>query len=399
MHHAGAYMERAKMKRDDAWWGSFWPQAMVASPRDRLVACIGAGLGLIATEWISRQMLGSVNPWFIAPMGASALLLFAMPASPLAQPWSIVGGNLVASLIGVTCAHWIDSPALAAGLAMALSIGLMFQLRCLHPPSGAVALTAVMGGPAITQLGYGFVVAPVLLNSLALTLLAVLINRLANRHYPHRVAHPPGHATADLPPGQRVGVSRADLHAVLAERGEVLDISEDDLQDILLQAEMRVYRHRFGELRCADFMARDVVTIDPDISCLEALQALQRHRVSALPVAKPFGELLGIVTSLDLLLPQDHSLTAPADRSIKVREAMTTAVVTARPDDRIEQLVPAFSDGGLHHMPVLDEARRVVGMVTQADLIAALFHASAHAMRPRGPDRRAQQPVNPGLPG
>lgn len=365
------------------WVRRFWPQAIMASPRDRLVACLGAGLGLIATEWISRLTIGSASPWFIAPMGASALLLFAVPASPLAQPWSIIGGNLVAALIGVTCAHWIDNPGLAASLAMALSIGAMFPLRCLHPPSGAVALTAVMGGPAISQLGYGFVVAPVLLNSLLLTLLAVLFNNLAQRSYPHWLPHRPGHATADRPPSERVGISRADLHAVLAERGEVLDISEADLQEILLRAEMRAYRQRFGELRCADFMARDVVTVDPDISCLEALQALQRHRVSALPVASTSGPLLGIVTLLDLLLPQHHSLTAPADRSIKVREAMTAAVVTARADDPVEQLVPAFSDGGLHHMPVLDEERRVIGMVTQADMIAALFHASAHTIRPR----------------
>jgi len=391
-------METTTMRGLTGWFRRFRPQAIMASPRDRLIACLGAGAGLLVTEWISRYTIGSANPWFIAPMGASALLLFAVPASPLAQPWSIIGGNLVASLMGVMCARWIDSPSLAASLAMTLSIALMFPLRCLHPPSGAVALTAVMGGPAISQLGYGFVVAPVLLNSLLLTVLAVLFNNLTRRSYPHWVPHAPSHATADRPPSERIGISRADLHAVLADRGEMLDVSEDDLRDILLQAERRVYRHRFGELRCADFMARDVVTVDPDISCLEALQALQRHRVSALPVASASGPLLGIVTLLDLLLPQDHSLTAPTNYAIKVREAMTTTVITARADDPIEQLVPAFSDGGLHHMPVLDEARRVIGMVTQADLIAALFHASAHTMRPGGSERRAQQPVNPGLP-
>ena len=364
------------------WFSRFWPQAIVASWRDRLIACVGAGLGLIATDWISRHILGSANPWFIAPMGASALLLFAVPASPLAQPWSIIGGNLVASLVGVTCAHWIDNPGLAAGVAMALSIGLMFPLRCLHPPSGAVALTAVMGGPAISQLGYGFVIAPVLLNSLVLALLALLFNNLAKRSYPHRMPPPPSHATADLPPSERVGVSRADLHAVLAERGEVLAISEDDLQEVLLEAEMRVFRHRFGALLCGDFMARDVVTVGPDTPCREAVQKLQHHRISALPVVSASGILLGIVTLHDLLLPHRHALMTPTNPVIKVSELMTTAVVTARADDRIEQLVPSFSDGGLHHMPVVDNAHRVIGMVTQGDLIAALFHAAAHTPHP-----------------
>lgn len=371
----GANIESETMQGFASWCRSFWPQANLAGRRDRLLACVGAGVGLILTEWISRHTLGAANPWFIAPMGASAVLLFAVPASPLAQPWSIIGGNLVAALIGVSCASSIASPGLAAGLAVALAIGAMFPLRCLHPPSGAVALTAVLGGPAVSELGYRFVVYPVLLNSLLLTLLALLINNLAQRSYPHRVPHVPSHATADRPPSERVGISRADLHAVLADRGELIDISEDDLQEILLQAEMRAHRRRFGALRCADFMAHDVVTVDPDSSCLEALALLQRHRITALPVTTSAGQLLGIVTLLDLLLPPNHTLAVPADRSAKVQMVMTTNVITARPDDPIEQLVPLFSDGGLHHMPVLDDSERVIGMVTQADLIAAIFRA------------------------
>lgn len=358
-----------------SWSSSFWPQAILASRRDRLVACIGAGLGLLATEWLSRQVLGAANPWFITSMGASALLLFAVPASPLAQPWSIIAGNLVSALIGVSCARWIASPSLAAALAIALAIGAMYPLRCLHPPGGAVAITAVFGGPAVSELGYRFVAFPVLLNSLLLTILALLINNFAGRSFPHRVLHVPGHDTTDRPPSERVGISRADLHAVLAERGELLDISEDDLQEILLQAEMRAHGRRFGALRCADFMAHDVVTIDSDTTCMQALVVLQRHRISALPVTNTAGQLLGIVTLLDLLLPPEHTLSTQADRATKVHQVMTTEVITARPDDPIVQLVSPFSDGGLHHMPVLDDSERVIGMVTQADLIAALFHA------------------------
>src|SRR5450830_1606221 len=82
--------------------------------------------------------------WLIAPMGASAVLLFAVPASPLAQPWSIIGGNLVSALVGVSYAKLVAEPALAAALAIALAIACMFALRCIHPPSGAVALTAVL---------------------------------------------------------------------------------------------------------------------------------------------------------------------------------------------------------------------------------------------------------------
>ena len=143
-------------------FGRFWPHPMNVRRRDVVLSCLGGALGLALTEWISRLALGVSSPCLIAPMGASTVLLFGVPASPLAQPWSIVGGNLVAALIGVSVAALVPHPAVAAGLAVGFSMAVMFALRCLHPPSGAVALTAVLGGPAIQQLGFQFVLTPVL---------------------------------------------------------------------------------------------------------------------------------------------------------------------------------------------------------------------------------------------
>ena len=116
---------------------------------------------------------------------ASAVLLFAVPASPLAQPWSIMGGNTVSALVGVSCALLLGPTGLAAGLAGVLAIAFMFSLRCLHPPGGAVAMTAVLGGSAVTHLGYQFAFWPVALNSALMLLAALLFNRLARRRYPH----------------------------------------------------------------------------------------------------------------------------------------------------------------------------------------------------------------------
>lgn len=178
-------------------FGSFWPQAILGSRRDRLLACVGAGLGVLVTEWLCRRALGATNPWFIASMGASALLMFAAPASPMAQPWTLLGGNLVSALIGVSCAHWIASPDLAAAMAIALSIGAMYPLRCLHPPGGAVAITAVLGGPGVSDMGYHFVFSPVLLNSILLLLLALLIHRIAGRRFPHPVQQMPAFGAVD----------------------------------------------------------------------------------------------------------------------------------------------------------------------------------------------------------
>jgi len=94
---------------------------------------------LLLTEWISRLVLGQSLPLFVAPMGASAVLLFCLPASPLAQPWPSLAGNTVSALIGVGCYQLLGETGMALALAGLLAIGAMFLLRCLHPPGGALA--------------------------------------------------------------------------------------------------------------------------------------------------------------------------------------------------------------------------------------------------------------------
>ncbi|MFD0934412.1 HPP family protein, partial [Methylobacterium trifolii] len=80
------------------------PEPTPLSLRERVRSAAGALIGILATGLISRAALGAeaALPAMIAPMGASAVLLFVVPASPLAQPWSILGGNLVAALVGVS---------------------------------------------------------------------------------------------------------------------------------------------------------------------------------------------------------------------------------------------------------------------------------------------------------
>jgi CBS domain-containing membrane protein len=182
----------------------------------------------------SHWLLGEVNLWFIAPMGASAVLLFGVPSSPLAQPWSIVGGNVLSALIGVT---WDGGPEPGAGLRLAagLAIAGMYFLRCLHPPGGAVALTAILGGAGVQSEGYHFVLTPVLLNSLMLALLAIVFNNLVGRRYPHPLAAEEVKAKA-VPLG--MSVTRDDIHAALLD-GQFLDIDEDDVQELLENIEQK----------------------------------------------------------------------------------------------------------------------------------------------------------------
>ncbi len=362
-----------------AWLRAFLPEPTLARRRERLLGAIGAGLGLLCAEWISRKLLGVANPWFLAPMGASAVLLFAVPASPLAQPWSIMGGNLIAALVGVSCAAWVDHSGAAAALAAAVSIALMFPLRCLHPPGGAVALTAVLGGAEIAGLGYGFV-GLVAINSAMLLAMALVFNNLVRRRYPHRsIERPNPHRTTDPLPSRRQGFTRADLDEALEARGEILDISTDDLREILVDAELRAQRRCFGETRCGDIMARDVLRVSPDMPVSEAWRLLAEHKVKALPVTGADRRLVGIVSLHDFFIDRDTHrarLSPLLGLTTPVADIMTAKVRTARPEQVVADLVELFSDGGLHHMPVVDGEYRVVGMITQSDLVAALFRSA-----------------------
>ncbi len=349
-----------------AWMRGFWPAPMMVSFSERVLSCMGAVLGLLFSGWLSYEVLGNASPWLIAPMGASAVLLFAVPASPLAQPWSIIGGNLISALIGVTCATVLGHDAWVAALAGGLAIAAMFALRCLHPPGGAVALTAVLAGPQVAELGYHFALYPVGLNSLGLLLIALLFNNALRRQYPHRpLEHGNLHKTRDPLPRERLGFTPDDLSAVLEARGELLDISREDLEEIFLQTEARAYQRRFGEVRCADIMSRDVQTLSP-LTGLDAARArLYEHRLTALPVVNAEGQLLG-------MLGLHEVLQAHADAE-DVSTCMRREVPSCRADWPVTDLLQMLTDADMHQVPVIDDARRVVGIVSQSDLLAAIF--------------------------
>jgi len=217
----------------NTWLKTFLPIPMQTSPMERARATLGALIGLLITGAVTTAAMHDTGslPLLIAPMGASAVLLFGVPASPLAQPWSIIGGNLVSALIGVAAAQAIAAPLPAVGVAVAASFAVMSLLRCVHPPSGAVAAMAVLGGPQVTAAGYDFVLMPVLLNSVLLTLAALAYNNAMGLSYPHH-AHAPLHPH---PPALPLVLTDDDFDAVLADYGEALDIRRDDLKQLYVE--------------------------------------------------------------------------------------------------------------------------------------------------------------------
>lgn len=205
---------------------------------EKLLSTIGGCIGIFAVYSFSSWWLGNAAAIYIIPsMGASAVLLFAIPHSPLAQPWNLLAGHLVSALVGVCCARLFDDAGLAAALAVGIAIGAMYYLRCIHPPGGATALAAVIGGPQIQQLGFAYLVNPVLLNTLTILAVALLFNYLfAWRRYPACLAIQKERPLA--PKDEYQPISHADLVYALSQIDSFIDVSEKDL--------LRIYRLATG---------------------------------------------------------------------------------------------------------------------------------------------------------
>lgn len=199
---------------------------------EKIISAIGGCLGIFLVFTISNWLLDSATAIYIIPsMGASAVLLFAAPHSPLAQPWNLLGGHIISAVVGVICAQFIPAIGVAAAASVGLAIGAMYYFRCIHPPGGATALAAVIGGGQIHSLGFEYILAPVLLNTMTILLVALLFNYLFKwRRYPAFLASKD--KTADLPADVYAPINHADLVYALSEMDSFIDVSEDDLLKI-----------------------------------------------------------------------------------------------------------------------------------------------------------------------
>ena len=214
------------------------------SHTERLVSALGGFVSIFSILVISSYYLGSEAALLIVPsMGASAVLLFAVPHGALAQPWNVLGGHLFSALVGVSCYLLIPQSFIAAGLAVGLSIGVMYYLRCIHPPGGATALAAVIGGDATHALGYQFVLTPVLLNVMVILVVAVVFNYAFKwRRYPAWLSRDERVPAAAV--SARSPIEHADLVAALGQIDSYIDVSEDDLLRIYeLATGQAVMRH------------------------------------------------------------------------------------------------------------------------------------------------------------
>ena len=205
------------------------------SHTEKFVSSLGGFLGILLIAVITYQTTGVEGAVVIVPsMGASAVLLFAVPHGKLSQPWALFGGHIVSALIGVICFKFIADTFLAASLAVGLAIACMHLLNCIHPPGGATALAAVIGGPAIHQLGFEYILSPIFVNTLVIFLVAIGFNAF----FPWR--RYPAAFLKKIQPAENIeagainisGITQADLDYAIKKIDLLIDITADDLVEL-----------------------------------------------------------------------------------------------------------------------------------------------------------------------
>ncbi|WP_037468953.1 HPP family protein [Shewanella marina] len=146
------------------------------SPTETIASIIGAFFATLCASFFSNSILEASNmPMVLASTGASAMLIFGIPHSPVSQPWPLVGGHLIAAFIGISSYYLIPHPVIASSVAIGVSMLAMHLSGAMHPPGGATAVTAVIGGDTVHELGYYFIIVPVFFNAIILLSIAMAI--------------------------------------------------------------------------------------------------------------------------------------------------------------------------------------------------------------------------------
>ena len=344
--------------------------------------------GLLVLSPVADLNLGL---YLVAPFGASSVLLFAVPNSPLAQPWSALVGNMVAALVGVAVCLLVDPPVARVALAVGLAVAATMLCRAVHPPAGAVAMTVALSPEAVERLGFWFALAPVGVGTVTLVGLAAIYARLTGRRYPFRQFEAPNdHGTRDADPVARLGLTEADLSRILDRYRQSFNLGVEDLARLIGAAELQAAARQTGPAHAGDIMSRDLVTVRPDTRLAEVADLFRRHRFTSLPVVDAQDRFLGVIFQIHLITrAQEDALRldrgfAPAlkrlldrgrARPVRVEEIMSVAGPRATQDTPVAALLPMMADGGVEAVPVL-QRDRLVGIVTRTDLIAALARTS-----------------------
>lgn len=367
----------------------FTPPSKRISLYEQAIAACACLISILLTTGLSQAYAGH-QPVLFASMGASAVILFAMPGSPLAQPWPFIGGHICSGLIGMAAARYIPDLAMAAACAAGLAVILMMRLQCLHPPGAATALVPVLNGFGPAAPDFHGLLLSLGLNLAIMMCLAIAINKLVlRRDYPAKnIAKPPSPSQANAE-GSLTGINRHDIDLATSGINQFLDIGENDLYEILARLQRIEVEKNLGLTTCADIMQGEIHTVEYDSNIAEAWALMHERHLKVLPVLDKTRRVIGIVTRYDFLknLKLTHyqnfqdkwlSFLKPSpdistNKPESVGHIMTRKVKTLPADAHIAELIPLVINEGHHHIPVVDEKGRFVGMVFQSRLLSALY--------------------------
>lgn len=370
------------------------PAASSLQRKDQWMALAASFAAMFFVGWLSYWLTPSLEPLLlVASLGPSIILVFVVPNSPFSQPYSMLMGHFVSAVIGVGCAYLPLELYWTAAIGITLCMFAMFFIDAVHPPAGATAMMPIIVGPEAVN-GFHFVYFPVLINMTLLVVLSVIFHRWwLKKEYPTRPTpkQDPIHKHKDASPLVRLGINPADLEDALKDLDSYLNITEKDLTKVYGLAQERAYTRKFGEVSCADIMSRDVVSVTKNTELEEAWAQLRQHKVKLLPVIDEQKHVVGIISMVDYLKRADLKTyqglyerlegfvkadSKDVDTPRVVGDIMAAPAFTVNESDLIASIVPLLSDKGMHHVPVIDSSQQLVGIVTQSDLIAALYACS-----------------------
>lgn len=351
----------------------FLPVLPRPAAREVWRASIGAalGIGFCAALAMTMPAAEGVRLALIAPLGATAVLAFAVPNAPLAQPWSAVAGNTLSALVAVLVLSLYSGP-WAPPLAVGLAIAAMMVARALHPPGGAVALLAALHPEPVIEAGPVFALAPVGLMTALLVGAAIPFNRMTGRVYPLRQAGDDTEPADDI----RLGLTEDELAALLRTYRQSENIGVTDLGRLLAAAEREAANHRFDNVSCAEVMTARLITVAPDADIRQVAGLFRKHRIKSLPVVDPQGRFAGIILQADVI---DALTTSKFDLRIVGRAPRITAGGIARPADRstttdtpVGQILNRLAVQGTETVPVM-AGDRLAGIITRSDIMRLLL--------------------------
>ncbi|WP_226575997.1 HPP family protein [Acuticoccus sediminis] len=352
---------------------AFLPAMPGAARRELGRASFGAFLGiLLCATAVSLMQRMTGSGWFlVAPLGATAVLVFAVPNSPLAQPWSAVVGNFVSAVVALAVVSVLPAP-WAPAVAVGGAIFAMMLVRALHPPGGAVALLTAIEAASLHDLGMAFPFVPVAATTAILVMAAIGFNRWTGRVYPFRQA-------GQQPPAQqRIALSTHELQDLLLRFNQTTNLGVADLGRLIAAAEQEAAAHRFDGTRCADIMTETLITVSPETPLTRIAWLFQHHPIKSLPVVDDEGTLLGLVLQGDLVAAL--TLGQPLKRSrsgrrvklhfrdLRAEDVMQEDVPAVSADTPAGLLLDRLATQKVQVVPVLKDGH-LAGIITRSDLI------------------------------